>query len=45
MHTLKITLTNKALNVRVSHVHLKANFITKFGETRMQNAGDFCTFN
>lgn len=41
MRTLIVTFEAKIYNIRVSHVHLKANFVanfvTKFGALRMQS--------
>lgn len=37
MRTLVIDYTTKEINVRVSHAHLRANFISEFGEIRMQS--------
>jgi hypothetical protein len=37
MRTLIVTFEAKSYSIRVSHVHLKANFVTKFGALRMQS--------
>lgn len=37
MRSLLISFATKVYSIRVSHVHLKANFTTKFGAIRMQS--------